>query len=169
MTHIKRLHGPLTAVVCVTRNAAKTELILLRSQAEMCQSQSGDRTLYVDDIVLQHTETVQDSASSWLWSNTSTASPVRVSFISAVSDNSVAMSHYTRLSIWFWLALILSRLDYCNSVLTKLPIRHCRECGALQLDSSGVCRHVITSVLRWRNPLVAGRLPHPLQAGSCDV
>ena len=103
-----------------------------------------------------------------------TASPVHASFISAVSDNSSAMSCYTRWSILVS-ALILSRLDYCNSVLTAghrtavVNSRTTAESRTLQLDMSWVCRHVSRDFGAKGAQMFAGALPHPVPADSADV
>jgi len=116
---------PLSVVVCVTSNAAKTELIFFGSRAELCQSLSGDRKLIVDDVVLQHTATVRDLGVLLVSKLTMKQHVNRIASTCFFHLRRLRQlkRHVTLHTIkkHLVLALILCRLDYYNSVLAGLP------------------------------------------------
>jgi len=141
-------------VVCVTRNAAKTELIFFGSRAELCQSLSGDRTLIVDDVILQPTDTVRglgvllDSKMTMKRHVNRIASTCffHLRRLRQLKRNVTlhTMKHLV-------LALILCRLDYYNSVLAGLPWSTVAPLQKVWFAAARLIRSlppVITSVLR---------------------
>jgi len=74
-------------------NAAKTELIWFGSKTTLRQSLPGARVLTID-VVLQPVEVVRD--------------------LGVLLDSQLTLKHLVA-------TVILSRLDYCNSVLAGLP------------------------------------------------
>ena len=157
-------------------NASKTELIWFGSRTSLRQLSLADSTLMIDSVVVQPSDVVRD-----LW----VLLDGKLSLMQHVNRTASTcfyrlrrlrqLKRHVNVDVMKQLisAFVFSRLDYCNGILSGLPLATIAPLRRVQNAAARSCPWLVPERSHASCPegvaLVASGVPNQVQAGTGDI